>query len=107
MSKTYSKYEHTHVIVNHPDKADGWETPFEIVLHTGNHVWVGASYAYQGHAEMIQGGVGGPSSTAYDEDGNCVLAVPSSWCRYSTFEEAEGAEMAAAAEDDAYGRWHG
>jgi len=106
--KLYIKYEHTHVLFNHPDKADGWDTPFDIVLHTGKHVWISANYAYQGHADLIQVGIGGPTSTAYDEDGNCILAVPVEWCaEYLTPEDAEQIEMARAADEDAYGNWHG
>lgn len=90
MSKTYSKFEHTHVMVAHPDKADGWSGPQEIVLHTGKHVWVGGCYAMQGHPAVLQVGIGGPASTAYDEDGNCILAVPVEWCEFFTPVEAEG-----------------
>lgn len=93
MSKTYSKYEHTHVTIRHPDKSDGWDGPHEIVLHTGTHVWIDGCYAMQGHAQVLQVGIGGPSSTAFDEDGNCVLAVPSEWCEYWTLDEAESIEQ--------------
>lgn len=92
MSKTYSKYEHTHVTVDHPDRADGWGHPQPIVLHTGAHVWIAGCYPMQGHPEVLQVGIGGPISTAYDEDGNCILAVPTAWCRYWTPEEAENIE---------------
>lgn len=93
MSTAYSKFEHTHVTINHPDKADGWNRPMPIALHTGTHVWIAGCYAMQGHSAVIQVGVGGPPSTAYDEDGNCILAVPAAWCRYWTPEEAEGIEQ--------------
>lgn len=104
MTKVYSKYEHTAVIVDHPDRPDGWDGSFDIVLHTGTHVWVNGSYSLQGHASILQVGIGGPSPTAYDEDGNCILAVPSEWCHYLTPEDAEDFEHIKYAEEIFYGR---
>ena len=89
MSKTYSKFEHTHVMVVHPDKSDGWEGPQQIILHTGGRVWIAGCYSMQGHPGVLQAGVGGPTATAYDEDGNCILAVPAEWCEFYSPEEAD------------------
>jgi hypothetical protein len=100
-TSTYSKYDHTAVLVSHPDKPDGWDGAFDIVLHTGKHVWVVGSYAHQGHADLIQVGIGGPTSSAFDEDGNCILAVPVEWCRFLTPEEADQYELSSAAESHA------
>ena len=90
MSKTYSKFEHTHVMIRHPDNPDRWNMPHAIILHTGAHVWIAGDYSMKGHAAVLQVGIGGPTSTAYDEDGNCVLAVPAGWCTFYSPEEADG-----------------
>lgn len=104
MTKTFCKFDHTAVVVDHPDKADDWDGSFDIVLRTATHVWVCATHSHLGHPEVLQVGIGGPSSTAYDEDGNCVLAVPIAWCTYLTPDEAEGMELARNAMEETHGR---
>ena len=90
MATKYDKYEHTHVTINHPHgrvaQREGWDGTHEIVLHTGEFVWVAGNYAHAPHPDIRQ--VGDTRNNGYDEDGNCVLSVPASWCKFYTPEEA-------------------
>lgn len=102
MLRAYSKFEHTAVVVAHPTMTEPWEGPFDIVLHTGEHVWVPASYSHEGHPEVLRVGIGGSVAADHDEDGNCILAVPAAWCNFLTPEEAEACARVADAEAKAY-----
>lgn len=96
MSKVYDKNEHFFVIVNHPralpigDRLavilDAWRGPFEIVLHLGQRVLVVGCYSHEGHHDVHR-------ISDYDEDGNCVIAVPASWCEFYSCGEAQAIEM--------------
>lgn len=95
MAKEYFWQEHSHVTVKHPGgriaQREGWGGTFEIVLHTGNRVWVGGSYAHDlADGQVIQ--VGDGTSKGFDENGYCILSVPAEWCEYFTAEEAESIE---------------
>jgi hypothetical protein len=104
MSKVYSDYDHTHVVVHHPkagkdDKWDheGWRSTFPIVLHTGKQVWVMGSYSHEGHPEVKR--VGDSRDAGYDVHGNCILSVPADWCHYFTETEAQAIEQMIDADD--------
>jgi hypothetical protein len=105
-NKVYDGHVHTHVYVNHPKSGDtndtqwptdGWHSTFQIILHTGEYVWVAAGYAHEGHPEIkiVKDGRG----EFYDEHGNCILSVPAAWCSYYTEEEADGIEQCIAADE--------
>lgn len=114
MSKEYLDYVHTHCFVAHPkaqtddDKwvDEAWEGYQYILLHTTNRVWVAQSYCGEGHPDvkLVNDGTG---EKGYDSHGCCILSVPAEWCTYATQEDAEAYAMAKAAEEDAYGYWHG
>ena len=100
MSKTYDPHIHTFVTVNHPKNPkgdgtgwdnEGWRGCFEIVLHTGKHVWVPASCWHEGHPDVKR--VGDSRDNGYDDNGCCILSVPAEWCQYYTNEEAHSIEM--------------
>ena len=99
MNKTYDPHAHGFVTINHPTAkhGEGWDGTFEIILHTGNRVWVGANYAHERTPEIFQ--VGDGQSKGYDADGNCVLSVPAAWCKFYTMEEAESIEQCIDADD--------
>jgi len=103
MSKTYDDYTHTHVMISHPTakRGEGWDGAFEIILHTGNRVWIGASYAHERTPEVLQ--VGDGTTDAFDRHGNCVLSVPAQWCHFYTGEEISDIEAAIDAEERAWG----
>lgn len=88
-STVYNKYQHTHVLINVPAGfcRDGFNQPMAIVLHTGKHVWVEGCYAMKHHPDIKQ--VGDGRDNAFDEDGNCILSVPESWCWFMDEAEAE------------------
>jgi hypothetical protein len=100
MAKEYSRYDHTHVTVNHPTakRGEGWDGAHGIILHTGTRVWVHASYAHERTPEIKQ--VGDGENTGFDQDGNCILSVPASWCSYYTVEEAEQIERLIDADEE-------
>ena len=95
MAADYNHYTHTHVTVNHPKAKpeddrwlnEAWDGTFGIILHTGDRVWVPGHYCHLGHPDVIQ--VGDGTCKGYDQDGNCILSVPASWCKFYTPEEAE------------------
>lgn len=110
MSEKYDYTQHTHVLVNHPkcpipgfahEKSpdepywvdDAWRGTFEIALFVGTHVWITSSYAAEGHPDVVRVG------KKYGPNGECILAVPTAWCRFYTPAEAEGIEMCIDADD--------
>jgi hypothetical protein len=90
MAKEYCGFSHQYVMVKLPPLPDfdqsGWQHPFEILLHTGNRVWIHGSYAHARTAEITIVSDGSPD--AFDRDGNCIFSVPADWCNYYTEEEA-------------------
>lgn len=115
MRKEYSKYESLFVQVKHPkmpkSKArhgalrnesptrsnsytywsdDAWDRPVAIILYTGTHVWVDGDCRMLGHPEAIHVRVNTTRAGSFDEDGNCIIAVPIAWCiAFYSQEEAE------------------
>jgi hypothetical protein len=75
----------------------GWHGTFVIVLHSGEFVWVAASYFHEGHPDIKR--IGDGRNKGYDEHGNCILSVPAEWCEYYTAEEANGIDECIAADD--------
>jgi hypothetical protein len=98
MSDTFNDMEHTFVTVKHPTakRGEGWDGPFDIILHTGERVWIHGSYSHELTPEILQVGDGTPH--AYDRQGNCVFSVPAAWCKYYTGLEAE--DIMQAMDDD-------
>ena len=98
MATEYNKYAHTHVTINHIKAAkddswcnEAWEGTHEIILHTGDRVWVLGCYMHLGHSDVIQ--VVDGQNKGFDEDGNCILSVPAAWCKYYSYKEAEDIEQ--------------
>jgi hypothetical protein len=91
MSKSYNPYEHTFVVIRH----GGLDTcPRQIVHHVPSplaavaaRVWTGAN-----HVEELPPGavvVGDGLTNGFDQDGNLIISIPSSWCSFHTDEEAQ------------------
>ena len=78
------QYEATHVSIKGV-LFDG--RPVQIVLDTGDYVWVATSYADDTPEGVVQ--VGDGRSTGYSGDGQRILSVPAAWCKFLTDEEAE------------------
>lgn len=98
----YAPQVHTHVII--AGMFDG--SPAGIVLHTGEHVWVGATYADKPGilADSPVRAVGDGRSAGFDQDGNCVLSVPVDRVKqYLTEEEAQQVAEAMCADRTAFG----
>ena len=103
MATKYDPHIHTHATINPPKRLDSeyaddlFRMPEEIILHTGERVWIPACYMTLGtHPDIIQVGDG---HKGFDQDGNCVVSIPASWCRYYTPEEAENIVQCIDADD--------
>lgn len=89
MNKDYDHRVHSHVTIN--IKGLEWEGPHPIVHHTGEHVWIGASYMHELPKDVLM--VGDGRSNGFDAEGCCIVSVPRSYVwSYLTFEEAQQLE---------------
>lgn len=91
MSKEYVKQVHTHVALCKPLLHLRDAPIASILMHFGEWVWIHAHYG-DVHGEMPEGVsmVRDRDNNGYDEDGNCVLSVPTSYViEYYTDEEYE------------------
>ena len=93
MSDTYNKHSHTFVMIEvnrqHPMKENVIlhdNELFQIVHVTSDRVWISATYADE-IVNAVQ--INDTFSNGFDEDGNCLLSVPMSQCKFYTDDEAE------------------
>ncbi|RPH74006.1 hypothetical protein EHM76_04365 [bacterium] len=94
MADIYHPQVHTFVMVKYPDpKHPGWKDPFEIILHTGERVWIRATYLEVDESVTDVTFVTDSRGPVYDSEGGCLLSIPASWCKYYDDKETESIVM--------------
>jgi hypothetical protein len=96
MSKEFNGYIHSWVLFEpkHGLEVGSFEGPCPIVHHTGDRVWVAATYADLPFCKEIDGvQVGDGLSKGFDEQGNCVVSIAVK--HVSSYLDDEEAECAA------------
>lgn len=78
MSKEYNSNIHIFVLFEPKNglEVGSFEGPCQIVLHTGDRVWVGACSSDLPFEKEIDGQqVGDCLSKGFDRDGNCIVSI--------------------------------
>ncbi len=112
MANEYQREVHCFVTIKAPqgakalfDKDEGLDYdeplfgPHEITLITNERVWFKGDYHFLGLYEELRAVTDG-SSKSLGEDGECILSVPRSWCKFYTDEEAESIARCMDADQD-------
>lgn len=87
---------HSHVLLT-PGLMQPDRLPVPIIHHTGNHVWISATYSDDFPDDVVQ--VTDGRDTGYDADGNKIVSLPLHYIeRYLDDNEAEQFYLAADAD---------
>ena len=98
MSKNeYISQIHGYVMIKHPTQGYLYHGPCNLLIHTGDYVWISACYAMEmpeGVKQVTDG-----RTTGFDQQGNCIYSIPVEWvARYMDDEEMD--QVIRAIDDD-------